>query len=244
MSILALQGIRGGVGTTSVAAALPWSLNMLDETVLIVDGSPDNLLRLFFNVDFSRQEGWGRALLDGRDWRSAAWRYTKHLDLLPFGQLHPDERDAALYGESTLGAFSEAITTLKQSGHYQWILFDVPYGSAPLSRALLALADHTLTVVNADTNCHVRLHQQPLPPDAHILLNDLRVGSKLQDDLLQIWLQSQRAMLPIYLHRDEALAECMAAKQPLGEYRADSLAAEEINTLANWCLLNYAGRGK
>jgi hypothetical protein len=28
-----------------------------------------------------------------------------------------------------------------------------------------------------------------------------------------------------------------------GEYRSDSLAAEEILTLANWCLLHYSGKG-
>jgi hypothetical protein len=33
--------------------------------------------------------------------------------------------------------------------------------------------------------------------------------------------------LPVTIHRDEAMAECLAAKQPLGEYRQDSLAAEE-----------------
>ncbi len=43
------------------------------------------------------------------------------------------------------------------------------------------------------------------------------------------------------IHRDEAMAECLAAKQPVGEYRSDALAAEEILTLANWCLLNYSG---
>ena len=37
------------------------------------------------------------------------------------------------------------------------------------------------------------------------------------------------------------MVECLAAKQPLGEYRSDSLAAEEILTLANWCLLHCAG---
>jgi hypothetical protein len=36
------------------------------------------------------------------------------------------------------------------------------------------------------------------------------------------------------------MAECLASKQPLGEYRSDSLAAEEILTLANWCLLHFA----
>lgn len=42
------------------------------------------------------------------------------------------------------------------------------------------------------------------------------------------------------IHRDEAMVECLAAKQPVGEYRSDALAAEEILTLANWCLLNYS----
>lgn len=44
MAILGLQGIRGGVGTTSIAAALAWSLQLLGENVLVVDTSPDNLL--------------------------------------------------------------------------------------------------------------------------------------------------------------------------------------------------------
>ncbi|QSA11902.1 cell division protein, partial [Raoultella ornithinolytica] len=64
-----------------------------------------------------------------------------------------------------------------------------------------------------------------------------------KEDLYQLWLESQRRILPVTVHRDEAMAECLAAKQPLGEYRSDSLAAEEILTLANWCLLHYSGKG-
>ncbi|AMX07730.1 cell division protein [Enterobacter asburiae] len=72
----------------------------------------------------------------------------------------------------------------------------------------------------------------------------MRIGSQIQDDLYQVWLQSQRRLLPIVIHRDEGMAECLASKQPLGEYRSDSLAAEEILTLANWCLLNFANRAE
>lgn len=115
------------------------------------------------------------------------------------------------------------------------------HGVSPLTQQLVSLCDHTLAVVKADTNCHIRLHQQALPTGAHILINDLRIASQLQDDLYQVWLQSQRRLLPMVIHRDEAMAECMASKQPLGEYRGDSLAAEEVLTLANWCLLHYAG---
>ncbi|EBX7293805.1 cellulose biosynthesis protein BcsQ [Salmonella enterica subsp. enterica serovar Oslo] len=241
MAILGLQGVRGGVGTTSLTAALAWALQILGENVLVIDASPDNLLRMSFNVDFVHQGGWARSLLDGQDWRDAGLRYTSQLDLLPFGQLTAQERENPQAWQETLGEIGSAIQALKASGRYSWILLDLPYGALPLTRQLVSLCDHTLATAQVDANCHIRLHQQALPAGAYILINDLRIGSQLQDDLYQVWLQSQRRLLPIVIHRDEAMAECMASKQPLGEYRSDSLAAEEVLTLANWCLLHDAG---
>ncbi|EKT1611936.1 cellulose biosynthesis protein BcsQ [Salmonella enterica] len=241
MAILGLQGVRGGVGTTSLTAALAWALQILGENVLVIDASPDNLLRMSFNVDFVHQGGWARSLLDGQDWRDAGLRYTSQLDLLPFGQLTAQERENPQAWQETLGEIGSAIQALKASGRYSWILLDLPYGASPLTGQLVSLCDHTLAIAQVDANCHIRLHQQALPAGAHILINDLRIGSQLQDDLYQVWLQSQRRLLPILIHRDEAMAECMASKQPLGEYRSDSLAAEEVLTLANWCLLHDAG---
>ena len=241
MSILGLQGVRGGVGTTSITSALAWALQILGENVLVVDASPDNLLRMSFNVDFVHRDGWARALLDGKDWRDAGLRYTTQLDLLPFGQLTVEERENPQEWAEKLGAICAGLRELKESRRYSWILLDLPHGVSPLTQQLVSLCDHTLAVVKADTNCHIRLHQQALPTSAHILINDLRIASQLQDDLYQVWLQSQRRLLPMVIHRDEAMAECMASKQPLGEYRGDSLAAEEVLTLANWCLLHYAG---
>ncbi|EBS5941460.1 cellulose biosynthesis protein BcsQ [Salmonella enterica subsp. enterica serovar Cerro] len=241
MAILGLQGVRGGVGTTSLTAALAWALQILGENVLVIDASPDNLLRMSFNVDFVHQGGWARSLLDGQDWRDAGLRYTSQLDLLPFGQLTAQERENPQAWQEMLGEIGSAIQALKASGRYSWILLDLPYGASPLTGQLVSLCDHTLAIAQVDANCHIRLHQQALPAGAHILINDLRIGSQLQDDLYQVWLQSQRRLLPIVIHRDEAMAECMASKQPLGEYRSDSLAAEEVLTLANWCLLHDAG---
>lgn len=65
----------------------------LRENVTVIDASPDNLLRMSFNVDFVHQGGWARSLLDGGDWRDAGLRYTSQLDLLPFGQLTAQERE-------------------------------------------------------------------------------------------------------------------------------------------------------
>ncbi|WP_318385471.1 cellulose biosynthesis protein BcsQ [Enterobacter sp.] len=241
MAILGLQGVRGGVGTTSVTAALAWSLQLLGETVLVLDACPDNLLRLSYNIDFDQPDGWARALLDGRDWRDAGQRYTSQLDVLPFGQLTAGEAENIHLLYDSLHALESILQTLRSQTHYKWILVDIPHGHSPLARMILEHCDSTLVIVKPDTNCHVRLHQQALPAGSHILINDLRIGSQLQDDLYQVWLQSLRRLLPMVIHRDEAMVECLAAKQPLGEYRSDSLAAEEMMTLANWCLLHATG---
>lgn len=60
MAILGLQGVRGGTGTTSITAALARALQLLGETVLVVDASPDNMLR-FFSTSISATKRAGRA---------------------------------------------------------------------------------------------------------------------------------------------------------------------------------------
>ena len=92
MPVIALQGLRGGMGTTSVTAALAWALQQLGESVLAIDFAPDNLLRLHFNMPFGLARGWARAEQDGGDWQQGAMRYCEKLDFLPFGRLTATER--------------------------------------------------------------------------------------------------------------------------------------------------------
>ncbi|ADZ44288.1 TPA: cellulose biosynthesis protein BcsQ [Yersinia enterocolitica] len=244
MPVLALQGIRGGIGTTSVIAALAWALQQLDESVLVIDFSPDNLLRLHFNMHFEQSRGWARAEVDGEGWQQGAMRYTEKLDLLPFGQLTQAENEqlsASLQQHPR--QWQENLSRLLANASYRWILLDIPAGDSAFTRQALALADQTLILIHADASCHIRLHQQNLPASCHFLLNQFSASSRLQQDLHQLWLQSLNSLLPIFIHRDEAMAEALAAKQPLGEYSAQSLAAEEMMTLANWCLINAAESG-
>ncbi|EKN3957321.1 cellulose biosynthesis protein BcsQ [Yersinia enterocolitica] len=244
MPVLALQGVRGGIGTTSVTAALAWALQQLDESVLVIDFSPDNLLRLHFNMSFEQSRGWVRAEVDGEGWQQGAMRYTEKLDFLPFGQLTQTENEqlsASLQQHPR--QWQENLSRLLANASYRWILLDIPAGDSAFTRQALALADQTLILIHADASCHIRLHQQNLPAGCHFLLNQFSASSRLQQDLHQLWLQSLDSLLPIFIHRDEAMAEALAAKQPLGEYSAQSLAAEEVMTLANWCLINAAESG-
>lgn len=195
-------------------------------------------------MSFEQSRGWARAEVDGEGWQQGAMRYTEKLDFLPFGQLTQTENEqlsASLQQHPR--QWQENLSRLLANASYRWILLDIPAGDSAFTRQALALADQTLILIHADASCHIRLHQQNLPAGCHFLLNQFSASSRLQQDLHQLWLQSLDSLLPIFIHRDEAMAEALAAKQPLGEYSVQSLAAEEVMTLANWCLINAVESG-
>ncbi|PLR43696.1 cellulose biosynthesis protein BcsQ [Chimaeribacter arupi] len=237
MPVIAIQGVRGGAGGSAVTAGLAWALHQLAESVLVVDLSPDNLLRLHFNMPFTDGRGWAQALHNNQPWQNAALRYSGQqgaapLDLLPFGRVPP----------GPLPAHVPDVAALCRAGHYQWVLLDLPAGQeSPLALQALAQADRLLRVVTAEGNCHARLHQQPTPAHSALLVNQFTPASQLQQDILLLWQQSLPGLLPFVVHRDEAVNEALAAKQPVGEYRSHSLAAKEMTVLANWCLINLKG---
>lgn len=243
MPIIALQGIRGGVGTTSITAGLAWALCRLGERVLAIDSSPDNQLRLHFNTPFSLAAGWARAELDDQPWHQQALRYTDGLDFLPFGQLSVAEYPRWLAAhQQAPGRWIQYLHQLQDSGDYHWLLLDLPAaGPATCTEPWRAAADAVFCVLTPDANSHIRLHQQSLRPGVHLLLNQFSADSRLQQDLQQYWRQHLGTLLPLSIHRDEAMAEALAVKQPVGEYSAASLAADELNILAGWCLAHLSG---
>lgn len=240
MAIVALQGLRGGVGTSSVTAGLAWALHQLGERVLVVDFCPSNQLRWHFNGPVTATDGWVCASLNRQ--QPQAWRYLDGLDFLPFGELNQEQYQAWLQRPlARAQAWLHYLKQLHSRGVYDWLLLDMPAHEAVNLGDWRALVDGLLVVLTADANSHVRLNQQAhqlggLPSNARLLLNQLAATSQLQQDLQQYWRHHLPAILPFSIHRDEAMAEALAAKQPVGEYSAASLAADELNVLAGWCL--------
>jgi len=238
MALMALQGIRGGVGTSSLCAGLGWALSALGEQVLLIDGSPVSQLGMHFNLPVQAEQGWMQALCHGGDWLHSAQRYPQGPDLLPYGQLSASA--SAAVQDSTIAApLLAALPALR--GRYGWIIFDLPAESAPWHTALYAQLDGLLGVITPDANCHLRLSQQRFPAATRFLINQFNANSRLQQDLHQLWMASLNPLIPLLIHRDEALAEALMMKQPVGEYRPHALVSEELTTLANWLLLHLKG---
>jgi len=237
MPQIALQGVRGGVGTTSLCAGLGWALAVLGETVLLIDGSPVSHLGAHFNLPAQPGKGWMQALCDGAVWQDTAQRYPGGPDLLPYGQLTAASSVRFSVRDDAIAApLLEALPAL--SKRYQWILFDLPAETFPWHEMLYPHLDTTLCVTVPDANCHLRLSQQPFSTRTRFIINQFNANSRLQQDLHQLWMASLNPLIPLLIHRDEALAEALMMKQPVGEYRPHALVSEELTTLANWLLLH------
>ncbi|WP_261641831.1 cellulose biosynthesis protein BcsQ [Erwinia mallotivora] len=241
MPVIAIQGLRGGAGATSLTAAFAWALSQLGEATIAVDFSADNLLGMHFNMPAGLSRGWLRAAVDQQPWQQSAMRYAPQLDFIPFGQLSDEEKmDFAARPLDFFSRWPAQLAELKQ--HYSWILLDIPAGDTPWTRTLLAGADRTISVIVPDANCHIRLHQQRFLPGTLHLINQFSPLNRARQDIHQLWLSSLHNLIPLTIHLDEAVAEALLNKQPLGEYRPLSLAAEGMMTLANWALINLRGK--
>ncbi len=233
MTTLSLRGIRGGVGTSSLLAAVGYALESLGERVLMIDMCPENMLRLHFNLPVAESGGWARAMLDGEDWYGQAWSLSPTLQLLPYGQLTHAE-SMLIEGQLIDDPFLWSRRQANLATHYDWILFDIPQRLT--GHSMIGPCQFPIQIAQADAACHVLL-LQPSASSLPLLVNRFDPGSQLQRDLLLIWRESHASrLLPLTVHADEALSESLAFKQPVGQYAPDSLAAQDALSLATWCL--------
>ena len=238
---LSLQGVRGGVGVTTLVAALGQALCAQGERVLLVECSPDHLLGLHLGLPVAETRGWARAQRDGADWRDAAFQCAPGLALLPYGAVDAEGVDAI---EQTLRQtpqfWAERLPLLQ--AQFDWIVFDLPQHlpahAAAVNRHACALP---LLLATVDPGCHVLL-QRHADDARRLLANRYDPALPLQRDLMQLWGDAHGTRLvPQPVHEDASVPAALARKLPLGLDAAGSLAATDVASLAIWCL---AERGR
>lgn len=244
MTSLAVCGLRGGAGTSTLVAALGFALQAQGANVLLVDLCPENMLRLHFGLGLGQAEGWARTEAKGGDWRTVAFQVLPGLTLLPYGETSAAESAAIerLLGK-TPELWRERIDAL--SGTFDWILFDLPQRLPGHAGPLLGAGgcELRLRTMNVDPASEVLLQRElaALDADTRLLVNRYDPTSQLQRDLMQIWLERHAARLaPQPIHEDVAVAEALASKMPLGLYAPRTLAAVDVGSLAIWCLAQGA----
>lgn len=240
---LSLHGVRGGVGVTTMVAALGRALHAQGERVLLVECNPDHLLGLHLGLPADERRGWARAWLDGQDWRDAAFGTLPGLALLPYGLA--SEADVAAVEDRLRQSprfWAERLPLL--AAQFDWILFDLPQR---LDAHVAAVNQHAgcalpLRLATVDPGCHVLL-QRRADDTRRVLCNRYDPALAVQRDLMQLWIDGGPRLVPQPLHEDASVSAALARKLPLdADADADgSQAAADVASLAVWCL---AERGR
>ncbi|MGL4600174.1 MAG: cellulose synthase operon protein YhjQ/BcsQ [Plesiomonas sp.] len=159
MPVIAIQGIRGGCGATTVAAGLAAALQNLNYPVLLWDLSPNNLLGQHLGLPFSEPTGWANALVQDQPWHHAAFT-TEHagIQLLPFGLIDNIQALSSL----PTNWLAKSLSRLDLPNN-SWVILDTPLHPYFLSQQAEQVADIWLQVTEADPACHA-LMQSRLPP--------------------------------------------------------------------------------
>lgn len=241
---LSLQGVRGGVGVTTMTAALGQALHAQGERVLLVECNPDHLLGLHLGLPAAEARGWARAWLDDGDWREAAFESLPGFALLPYGLVADIEVPAIEERLRQSPRFwAERLPPL--AAQFDWILFDLPQR---LDAHVAAVNQHAacalpLRMATVDPGCHVLL-QRHVDDARRVLCNRYDPAMDVQRDLMQLWIDGGPPLVPQPLHEDAAVSAALARKLPLGVDADGSQAAADIVSLAVWCLAERARQGR
>ena len=85
--LVVVQGVKGGVGSTTVTANLAVALRKVGYNVLVFDFCKSNDLRLHFGMGLDRTDGLHTGLLNDEPWTKFAFEDRNRTIFFPFGHI-------------------------------------------------------------------------------------------------------------------------------------------------------------
>ena len=230
MPLICVCSPKGGVGKTTLAANLAYSLARAGSKVLVVDFDVQNALRLHFGVPLSDERGYVTKALELHDWSQCVLSAGSNIFVLPYGDV----------SEAQHQAFDQYLAT---DPHF-------------LTRGLAALLNYPGLIITALTSL-ADLHLVPLLADtasmstlSHVEKQRL-TGGKLNNKLGHYFVLNQSdnrrqvsrdvtalmedklgdRLLGI-IHRDESVVEANASQKSVLDFSSSSAAAFDIEIIA------------
>ena len=229
--VLAVYSLTGGVGKTSLVAAVGRALSGSGEKVLLADTTLPGLLPYYFGAREVRP-GVVRTFSPPKGSGDAAIQMVS---------LHGNSGPCVTGGESAL-----ACEIRKSSTGAHRVLVDLDHSAGPVIRGL---ADASLTVLvplAADMNSVISLQaiersfEGAMDADGHAILpfyvlNQFDASSPLQLDVREVLRKRLgERLLPFAIRRAAVVGEALAEGMTVMDYASGSGVAEDYGRLAEW----------
>lgn len=238
-TILAISGLRGGVGATSMAALLAEALSQKGASVLVVDLNDSDLLRFHYDVSGHQLAGWGSTFWHGGNWFNQLVFIDENIWLLPYGS---QVRNRAPINAHTINSIVEIIIKTARKGiipfQPDWIIFDMPHHQGVIKKALHWCDLHFL-VCEVDFAANILLEQYDFFDHGYLLLNKFNPQHPLGSRLFHSWGQEYaQRMLPVHFLWDINILESLSRGHTVLRHAPDCESSKRVYKLAQWCL-NY-----
>lgn len=245
MAVMALVSGKGGVGKTSLTAAVAVALAQHGRRILVIDLDPQNALRLHLGMEPGDISGWSREGFGAE----ALFESAGGVSFLPFGRLiesELEELEAALQAKPAW--LAEQLQALAAHARIDHVLIDTPPGPTVFLQQALQAAHRALVVVLADAASLTTLPGFFAVLDeftagrsdflgSHILINQLqhqgRLGHQVQSAIHQHF---PGAVVPVAVHRDAAMAEALTFERTVLDYEPGAEASLDVHHVADWLL--------
>jgi cellulose synthase operon protein YhjQ len=242
--IVAITGLKGGVGRTTLAANLASAVVQAGRRAAAVDLDPQNGLGhhfgrgLAFESGITDPDGEIRAL-DRRDTRGEA-------TCIPFGNPTPEAADLAEQElMADVGWLRRRLLGVIPAG-CELVLLDTPGYRSPWSLRALELADLVLSVVSPDPACYATLPAmeallrqtrsgRPEGLGAHYVINHFDAGSAPCRDVVAALRGSfPERIAPALVHADQSVRDALGRQRTLVREASNSQALADIVELGDW----------
>ncbi|GAA3907224.1 MULTISPECIES: cellulose biosynthesis protein BcsQ [Gibbsiella] len=242
MPLVCVCSPKGGVGKTTIAANLAYSLARSGSKVLVIDFDVQNALRLHFGVPISDTRGFVANATEESDWSQFILKAGSNTFVLPYGDVTEDQRLAFEHHLAAEPLFLKRGLNAVLNYPGLVIIADFPPGPGPALKAVQAIADLHVVVMLADTASlsllpHMEQHKligMPLnnKNGEYYVVNQIDTRRTLSRDVTQFFEQRLHEHLLGTVHRDECVPEANASQQAIIDFNPVSASAFDIELIS------------
>ncbi|MGE0226136.1 MAG: cellulose biosynthesis protein BcsQ [Acetobacteraceae bacterium] len=251
MPLVCFASPKGGVGKTTLAANVAGNIGQTGRRVVALDLDPQNTLRLHFGMHLHDGSGFTHRLLQRPDWRACLQSAGPGLSLLPYGATNlSDAMQLAAAVKAKPSILGEPVRDMLADPDILLVV-DTSPGPSPFLAAIQPLIDLLIAVLLVDAtstslipaiDSGATFGKQGPDQAIAFVLNQYDPRTRLGAAIAQGASRHLGTRLVGMVHRDEHVAEAIAAQKLLATYAPGSQATHDLTGISEAALSRLPAR--